>query len=595
MKITLKDRRRWGWSHILASPPDRLVRLVTRRVFRLWATKTLVARSTLPRSREERERRLHGHNCISEKERPDDPADSCVGRGLSATEHRLRSEAARAQSLTAALDARALDTLNGKRTSLTRGRRGWLVRRMLLVADVVGLASAFLVAELLFGPGDGAINRFGAAAEFVVFLATLPLWVVVAKIYGLYVRDEERTDHSTVDDVVGVFHLVSVGTLLLFAASWLTNLAAPDVPKLMTFWALSIALITVGRAGARAFCRHTTSYLQNAVIVGAGEVGQLVARKLLQHPEYGIHLVGFVDSEPKERREDLAHVAVLGGPEELPKIVSLLDVERVIIAFSNESHTECLEQIRSLRNLGVQIDIVPRFFEAVGPKVGIYNIEGLPLIGLPPASLTRSSRLMKRSLDIAVAAVALMVTAPLFAYAAWRIKRESPGPVFFRQVRLGLDRREFTVLKFRTMTLEADDAAHREYIKSTMSSSALPGSNGLYKLERTKEITQFGHWLRKTSLDELPQLINVFRGEMSLVGPRPCLAYETEHFAPHHFERFLVPAGLTGLWQVTARAHSTFGEALDFDVAYARGWSLGLDLWLLCRTPLKMLRARETA
>jgi lipopolysaccharide/colanic/teichoic acid biosynthesis glycosyltransferase len=121
------------------------------------------------------------------------------------------------------------------------------------------------------------------------------------------------------------------------------------------------------------------------------------------------------------------------------------------------------------------------------------------------------------------------------------------------------------------------------------------GENGLYKLDRSDAITGFGGWLRKTSLDELPQLINVLRGEMSLVGPRPCLSYETAHFAPHHFERFIVPQGITGLWQVTARAHASFGEALDMDVSYARNWSLGLDLWLIVRTPLEVLRRTGTA
>ena len=167
--------------------------------------------------------------------------------------------------------------------------------------------------------------------------------------------------------------------------------------------------------------------------------------------------------------------------------------------------------------------------------------------------------------------------------------------MFFRQERLGFEMRPFTALKFRTMKVDTDDAEHREYIKATMSASASPTSNGLYKLDRSDAITPFGHWLRKTSLDELPQLINVLRGDMSLVGPRPCLEYETENFAPHHFERFLVPAGLTGLWQVTARARSTFGEALDMDVAYARNWSLGLDLRLLCKTPFQISHREATA
>jgi lipopolysaccharide/colanic/teichoic acid biosynthesis glycosyltransferase len=193
-----------------------------------------------------------------------------------------------------------------------------------------------------------------------------------------------------------------------------------------------------------------------------------------------------------------------------------------------------------------------------------------------------------------LAALALILTAPLFAYIAWRIRRDSPGPVFFNQTRLGMNMRPFTALKFRTMYVDTDVSEHREYIHATMNPLAPVGANGLYKLDQGEAVTPYGRWLRRTSLDELPQLVNVVRGQMSLVGPRPCIPYETENFAPHQFDRFLVPAGLTGLWQVMARAHSSFGEALDMDVAYARGWSLGLDLRLLCRTPLAVVRHRGT-
>ena len=168
-------------------------------------------------------------------------------------------------------------------------------------------------------------------------------------------------------------------------------------------------------------------------------------------------------------------------------------------------------------------------------------------------TLPRSSRALKRALDVAGSAVVLVLTAPLIGLVAILIKRDSEGPVFFHQERLGRDMQPFDLLKFRTMRVDTDPAEHLAYIRETMTAAAAPRADGLYKLDRSRSVTRVGRWLRRTSLDELPQLINVLRGDMSLVGPRPCLSYETESFAPHHFERFLVPAGLTGLWQVAAR------------------------------------------
>ncbi len=490
------------------------------------------------------------------------------------------------------VDTRTREVLDRRREMGRIKGRGWLVRRALVAADVLGLAAAFGLALALFGSSGGS-DRVGVEAELAVFLVTVPAWIVLAKLYGLYERDEERADHSTVDDVAGVFHLTTTGAWLFFIGSSLTGLAEPQLLKLVTYWALATGLVTAGRAGARALCRTSVAYLQNTVIVGAGDVGQLVARKLLQHPEYGINLVGFVDREPKGRRRDLEHLALLGSPEELPEIVRTFDVERVVVSFSGEREEDTLGLIRLLRDDDVQIDVVPRLYEMVGPRVGIHTVEGLPLVGLPPTRLAPSSRLLKRVVDVVGASVGLVVAAPLLAYLALRIKRDSPGPILFRQKRLGMNMKEFTALKFRTMKVGTDPHAHRDYVAATMTASAALEENGVYKLDRSDAITPFGRWLRRTSLDELPQLVNVLRGDMSLVGPRPCLAYETESFAPHHFERFLVPAGMTGFWQVTARANSTFGEALEMDVAYARGWSLGLDVRLLLRTPIQVLRQRR--
>jgi exopolysaccharide biosynthesis polyprenyl glycosylphosphotransferase len=503
------------------------------------------------------------------------------------------TEGALAANLPAGIDQRTLELL-ARRSGSGVKRRGALVRRGLIIADVTGLAAAFVLTELWFG-SSGAADSLSIGNEYVVFLATLPLWLVFAKLYRLYDHDEERADHTTLEDLVGVFHLVTVAAFLLVLASWLTGIAYPNLDKLAGFWASAIAFITVSRAGARFVCRRSPIYVQNTVVLGAGDVGQLVARKLRLHREYGINVVGLVDSSPRALRADLDGVPVLGGPEALPQLVKAVGIDRVVIAFSGEEHERTIELMRELRDLDVQIDVVPRLFEGLGPHVKLYSVEGMPMLGLPTVKRFPFSRQIKRLVDIAGAVAGLALSAPVFAYAAWRIWRESPGPVLFRQTRLGQDMREFTVLKFRTMVCDVDDAPHREYIKRTMTSDAAAGANGLYKLDRDDAVTPFGRALRKTSLDELPQLINVLRGEMSLVGPRPCLDWETKLFQPHHFERFRVPAGLTGIWQVSARAHATFGEALDMDVDYARGWSLGLDLWLILRTPLHVLRRGGTA
>ena len=369
--------------------------------------------------------------------------------------------------------------------------------------------------------------------------------------------------HSTTDDVFGVARLVTVGVWLLFIAERLDGRTDPALNILIAYWLLAICLVPVARMISRHFCRRLRAYQQNTVIVGAGDVGQLIGRKLLRHPEYGLNVVGFVDREPRDQSAaDLpARLRVLGEPERLPEIIRSLAVERVVIAFSNESARDLVPLLRQLRPLGVQVDLVPRLFELIDSRVTVHAIEGVPLVGLPPAHATSGARTFKRVIDICGATAGLLVLAPLLGLIALRIKLESGGPVLIHQTRLGQGMNEFTAYKFRTQ----DDA----------------GAS-----------TRFQTFLRETGLDELPQLLNVLRGEMSLVGPRPYIPDEVERFEFHDLERFSVPQGLTGLWQVTARGTSTFSESLKMDVAYARSWSLGLDLLLLLRTPGHVARRK---
>ena len=229
------------------------------------------------------------------------------------------------------------------------------------------------------------------------------------------------------------------------------ELAQPELDRSISFWALAVALVSIGRVAARTTVRRLPVYVQSGIVVGAGNVGQLVARKIQQHPEYGIKLVGFVDENPRERRPEIADLPLLGGIDALAELVESREIDRVIVAFSGEADDRTMSLVRSLRDEDVIVDVVPRLFELVGPRADIHLLEGLPLVTVPPARLRPSSRIAKRVIDVAGASVLLALTAPVFALAAIRIRRESPGPVFFRQTRLGTNRRPFTALKFRTM------------------------------------------------------------------------------------------------------------------------------------------------
>lgn len=472
------------------------------------------------------------------------------------------------------------------------------MRRALAAADAVSLIVAITMTELLVG-STGDRDAVSLVAEWLLLLATIPVWLIAARLAGLYDRDEERADHTSSDDLARVFLFATVGAWLIYVAAGLTGRFDPDPVKLTLLWLLVVVAMTAARLVARRWARRSESYRQRTVIVGAGETAQLVARKLVMHPEYGIELLGFVADDSNAPKWLADQTPVVGDRDALRELADQLDVERVIFAPDAGETGDAAAEVRWLRDAGVQVDLVSRFHEVMGPRIDVHTVEGMSLIGLPPVRLSRTGALAKRTIDVTVAGAALVVLSPMLAIIALLIKQSSPGPVVFRSTRLGKDMRPFTFLKFRTMRIDTDDSAHRDYIALSMAKDAgLSGEaaqmGGGFKLAQSDRVTPLGAWLRKNSLDELPQLINVLRGEMSLVGPRPCLEWETEHFAPHHFERFLVPAGITGLWQVSARASATFREALDLDVLYAHSATFGLDIRLLLRTPLQLLRSNST-
>ena len=461
------------------------------------------------------------------------------------------------------------------------------MRRLLLVADLAGLLIAFLLATAL-SPSDVVTDAVERKWEIVLFIVSLPLWIVLFRVHGLYDRDEERSDHSTVDDIFGVFQVVSIGTWGFLVVTEVSRLPSPPLTRLVVFWLVAVMLVPLLRAVMRLVGRRNTAYVQNVIIVGSGHVARLLEGKIAKHPEYGLRVVGFVDRDAGAAIDGSGHIELIGTAEDLPRLVEEHDVHRVAIAFSTDSHEQTLEVIRSMQDSEVQIDIVPRMFEVLGTNAQLHTIEGIPLVGLPIPRLTASERFLKRVLDISGALAGLVLLAPFFAVGSVLIKLDSRGPVFFRQIRMGARGRVFHVLKFRTMVHDAEERKS-EVAHLNMHVSDDPR---MFKIPNDPRVTRLGEFLRRWRVDELPQLVNVLRGQMSLVGPRPLILDEDQHVQEWARRRLELKPGITGLWQVLGASDIPFDEMTKLDYLYVTNWSLREDLRLIMLTLPALARVR---
>ena len=464
----------------------------------------------------------------------------------------------------------------------TRHDRGWMVRRLLAGADILGLVLAFALAQAVFGTRADW-------PEAAVFVLTLPVWIIVAKLYGLYDSDEQRANHSTVDEFARVFHLITVVSWLMFVVDWRTGAIDQNIPKVTLFWALAITLVVTFRAFARTLARHSPQYIQRTLIVGAGDVGQAIARKFLHHPEYGVRVLGFIDDQPREPTAGVADLTILGRHDETSSLVETLGVQRVIVAFSNESHEAHLDLLRRLKEHNVQVDVVPRLFEMIGSRAHLHSVEGTPLLGLPPLRLSRSSTLLKRCMDLALSTIGLIFLLPLLVAIAIAVAMTSPGPVFFRQVRIGHRGKPFRIMKFRTMVANAEELKadlghlnmHRDY------------DPRMFKIPDDPRTTSVGRFLRRSALDELPQLVNVIRGEMSLVGPRPLILEEDKYIEAWGRVRLDLKPGITGPWQALGASNIAFNEMVRLDYLYIINWSLYDDVKWIAKTVSRLIARRN--
>jgi exopolysaccharide biosynthesis polyprenyl glycosylphosphotransferase len=459
--------------------------------------------------------------------------------------------------------------------SATRRRREHRLVRFLIAFDALAVIVATVIASLVASPNATVEEHAGWA------LVTLVGCLIAFSFYRLYERDRQQIVVSTLDEGRDYFGaLTLVGFLEVSLATAFYD-GIDDVPlgpgTVLTFWISALVLLLLVRASTRHYVVPRLRTPQRTIIIGAGEVGQTLARKIQKHPQYNLDLVGFLDDEPHPLDDELDDLPVLGSEDALVETLREHRASRVIIAFSKRRPQDVIELIRRAGLEDVHLSIVPRYFEIIAANAAMTDVEGIPVLDLPAAGLSRFASFTKRSLDLAITIPAIVLLLPLFLATGIAVKLDSKGPVFFRQRRMGRNERTFEIVKFRTMV---DEAEIMRDLLHALNETTEP----LFKMREDPRVTRVGGFLRKFSLDELPQLVNVLRGEMSLVGPRPFVVHEDETINGWARRRLNLTPGMTGVWQVMGRDDIAFEEMIKLDYLYVNNWSLWWDVKLILRT-----------
>jgi exopolysaccharide biosynthesis polyprenyl glycosylphosphotransferase len=455
----------------------------------------------------------------------------------------------------------------------TGARVRWSTRA-LLAGDVAAILFAGFVA--------GPLPIASATVEHALWVAAVPTaWLLLFAAFGLYAREFKRVSHSTLDEVPAVFQASVLGALIVFGVYELGQGGTAGVGGMAIFAA--VAALSV--LGVRLTIRAASARLlepERALLVTDGRLADLIARKLRSHPEYRLQPIGVITSN--DGHHDTGCLPVLGHLHDLADVAARHGVERIILSARHLDPHEELRVLRHCRELEMKVAFVPHPFEALGQSVEVDDIEGITVLSINPPVLSRSSQVLKRALDIVGAVVGLIVLAPLMVLTAMAIRLDSRGPILFRQARVGREGRTFYLLKFRSMFTGAE--------KETDQLRAQSMDPHWLHLEHDPRITRVGRWLRVTSLDELPQLWNVLKGEMSLVGPRPLIASEDELILGYERARLKLLPGLTGSWQVLGRTTIPFEEMVALDYLYVVNWSLWGDFKLILKTiPVVLTRS----
>ncbi len=450
---------------------------------------------------------------------------------------------------------------------------------LLMLCDLgafTGVALVLLASSQLWGfPSDGFAMKSG-----LLFAAIAPMVFALFNLYGFRALTTSVLDEARA--IASALALLTLAWLFFGLLLRPGSFGRPEAIAMAAWLSLAFVLGLAMRGAVRAYARHRNP--ERVLIYGAGQMGQTLAERI-RTSGHGIRVVGFVDDDPIPLRDSLKDIPVLPESQGITPALRETDATRLVLAFSSSPTHQVLESIRTSKFGRLPISIVPRYFEITPAHSTLSEINGVPLLDLRSAQLSHGARAAKRALDLIVAAGALVVLAPVLAAIAVAVKLDSRGPVFFRQERLGSNGRPFHILKFRSMVQDAE--AQRMGLADR---NEMEGSGPLFKMKNDPRVTRTGRFLRKTSLDELPQLFNVLSGDMSVVGPRPFVTHEAVQIQGWGRKRLDIKPGITGLWQVRGRNDVPFDEMVRLDYMYVTNWSLWWDIRLILQTVPRVLR-----
>ncbi len=464
--------------------------------------------------------------------------------------------------------------------------RRWMPWATVLI-DALLINVAFMVAYWM--RYDLQWFRSVDPANNVPYSAYLPMVISLTVILLLSLRREGgydlRRSGSIYDEIYGVLNATTTAIMLLVVFVFFYRRLFYSRMIFIYGGILILIFLTLARLARQvllARLRQAGQGVDRVLIIGAGEVGRAVMRNIIAQPQLGYRIVGFLDDDPSKSNADIGPIKALGPVENLPDVIREQHIDQVIVTLPWQYHRKTIRLVLESEDAGARARVVPDLFQLSLGGVDVESINGIPLIGIKETALTGWNLVLKRGLDLLFTIPFVILTSPLWLVIAAAIKLDSPGPVFFRQERAGKNGKPFQVYKFRSMVVGAED----EQAKLLAQNEA---SGPLFKMRDDPRRTRVGRFIRQTSLDELPQFINVLRGEMSVVGPRPAIFSEVAQYQEWQRKRLDIRPGVTGLWQVSGRSDLTFDEMVMLDIYYGENWSLGSDIRIMLRTAPQLL------